>query len=99
MPLEKRDELSDEFRDWQMLEDDDLPSYVVGDWLDSYWGNVAKMRDATVKVRYEQLCKLTKALLTIPCSNAGSRLPIDWGVLFLGWWATFWLCARTHANF
>ena len=73
VPLEKRDELKDEFRDWQMLEDDSLPSCGAGDRLDKYWGGVAKMRDATGKLRFEQLCKLTKALLTIPCSNAGSE--------------------------
>lgn len=57
-----------------MLDDDSLPPYTAGDRLDMYWGNVAKMRDATGKVCFEQLCKLTKAQLTIPCSNAGSEI-------------------------
>ena len=56
-----------------MLKDDSLPSCAAGDRLDTYWGNVAKMKDAAVIVRFEQLCKLTKALLTIPCKNAGSE--------------------------
>ena len=73
VPLEKRDKLRDEFRDRQLLEDDSLPSCGAVDRLDTYWGNVAKMKDVAGKVQFEQLCKLTTALLTIPCSNAGSE--------------------------
>ena len=73
VPLEKCDKLRDEFSDWQLLEDDSLPSCAAGDRLDSYWGNVAKMKDVAGKIQFEQLCKLTTALLTIPRSNAGSE--------------------------
>ena len=70
---DKRERLRDEFRDWQILDDSSLPSYTAGDKLDVYWGTVAQMRDSSGQFRFEYLCKLTKALLTIPCSNAGSE--------------------------
>ena len=75
VPPDKRERLRDEFRDWQILDDSSLPSYTAGDKLDVYWGTVAQMRNSSGQFRFEYLCKLTKVLLTIPCSiyNAGGE--------------------------
>ena len=73
VPTEKRDQLREEFTDWQLLDDDMLPKYSVGDQLDTYWASVAKIKANTGGYRYEYLPKLAKALLTIPPGNAGSE--------------------------
>ena len=62
VPTEKRDQLREEFTDWQLLDDDMLPKYSVGDRLDTYWASVAKIKANTGGYRYEYLPKLAKAV-------------------------------------
>ena len=57
------------FLDFQLLDDDELPRKKE---VDKFWGSLGK-KEALGKLSFQNVCKLMKAILCIPHSNAFSE--------------------------
>lgn len=77
-------ELGQEFVDYQLLNDDDIPQMIwdkakVGEdedkhyRMDVIWHYLSTMKSGDGRPRFRRLCKIAMLVLTIPHSNAGEE--------------------------